>query len=102
MTFRPELIDELLKEYRNPEDLMGEGGIFKQLTKALIERCLSAELDTHLAEEKAELEADSLAEGKAERPKNRRNGHIKKTIKGEFGESKMASPVTVMGRLSPS
>ena len=27
MTFRPELIDELLKEYRNPEDLMGEGGI---------------------------------------------------------------------------
>jgi putative transposase len=29
MTFRPELIDELLKEYRNPEDLIGEGGIFK-------------------------------------------------------------------------
>jgi hypothetical protein len=46
MTFRPELIDELLKKYRNPEDLMGEGGIFKQLTKSLIERCLSAELDT--------------------------------------------------------
>ena len=44
MTFRPELIDELLKDYRSPEDLMGEGGIFKQLTKALIERCLSAEL----------------------------------------------------------
>jgi len=33
MTFRPELIDELLKDYRSPEDLMGEGGIFKQLTK---------------------------------------------------------------------
>ena len=30
MTFRPELIDELLKEYRNPEDLMGEGGIVKR------------------------------------------------------------------------
>jgi putative transposase len=29
MTFRPELIDELLKEYRNPEDLIGECGIFK-------------------------------------------------------------------------
>ena len=40
MTFRPELIDELLKDYRNPEDLMGESGIFKQLSKALIERCL--------------------------------------------------------------
>jgi hypothetical protein len=43
MTFRPELIDELLKDYQKPEDLMGEGGIFKQLTKALIERCLTAE-----------------------------------------------------------
>jgi putative transposase len=52
---------------------MGEGGIFKQLTKALIERCLTAELDTHLEEEKAEPEA--------ERSRNRRNGHSKKTIK---------------------
>jgi len=57
MTFRPELIDELLKDYRQPEDLMGEGGIFKQLTKALVERCLSAELDTHLDEEKASARA---------------------------------------------
>ncbi|NJL40275.1 MAG: IS256 family transposase, partial [Leptolyngbyaceae cyanobacterium SM1_4_3] len=78
MDFRPELIDELLKEYRQPEDLMGEGGIFKQLTKALVERCLSAELDTHLAEERAEAEL--------ERPRNRRNGQSNKTIKGEFGE----------------
>ncbi|MBD1997297.1 IS256 family transposase [Leptolyngbya sp. FACHB-541] len=78
MDFRPELIDELLKEYRQPEDLMGEGGIFKQLTKALVERCLSAELDTHLSEEQAEADL--------ERPKNRRNGRSKKTIKGEFGE----------------
>ena len=27
MTFRPELIDELLQDYPCPEDLMGEGGI---------------------------------------------------------------------------
>jgi transposase-like protein len=71
MTFRPELIDELLKDYRKPEDLMGEGGIFKQLTKALVERCLSAELDTHSAEEKAQPEA--------ELPRNRRNKTSKKT-----------------------
>ena len=60
MTFRPELIGELLKGYCNLEDLMGEDGIFKQLTKALIERCLSAELDTYLAEEKAELTAHEM------------------------------------------
>lgn len=84
MTFRPELIDELLKDYRKPEDLMGEGGIFKQLTKALVERCLSAELDTHLAEEKAQPEG--------ELPRNRRNGTSKKTIKGEFGEAEIGVP----------
>ena len=35
---------------------MGQGGIFKELSKALIERCLKAELDTHLEEKKLELE----------------------------------------------
>jgi putative transposase len=34
MTFRPELIDELLKNYQKTEDLMGEVEIFKQLIKA--------------------------------------------------------------------
>jgi transposase-like protein len=84
MTLRPELLDELLQEYKNPEDLLGEGGILKQLTKALIERCLNAELDTHLQEERAnspEPETDGS------KPKNRRNGHSKKTIKGEFGQT---------------
>ncbi|MBU6230941.1 MAG: transposase, partial [Cyanobacteria bacterium REEB459] len=78
----------------SPEDLMGESGIVKQLTKALIERCLSAELDHHLAEETAEPEL--------ERPRNRRNGRSKKTIKGEFGEAEMASPGTATAPSSPS
>lgn len=93
MTFRPELIDELLKDYRKPEDLMGEGGIFKQLTRALVERCLSAELDTHLDEEKAEPDP--------ERPKNRRNGTSKKTIKGEFGTAEIGIPRDRNGAFEP-
>jgi len=93
MIFRPELIDELLKDYKNPEDLMGEGGIFKQLTKALIERCLTAELDTHLEEEKQEAEPTT--------PKNRRNGHSKKTIKGEFGKAEIAVPRDRNGEFEP-
>lgn len=68
----------------HPEDLTGEGGIFKQLTKALVERCLTAELDTHLEQESTEPEPAS--------PKNRRNGQSKKTIKGEFGEAAIAVP----------
>ena len=35
LNINPELLDELLKEYTNPQDLMGENGILKQLTKAL-------------------------------------------------------------------
>jgi putative transposase len=93
MTFRRELIDELLKEYRNPEDLMGEGGIFKQLTKALVERCLATELDTHLEEERTAPEESS--------PKNRRNGHSKKTIKGEFGQAEIGIPRDRTGTFEP-
>ena len=42
MTFPPELLDELLKGYKHPEDLVGQGGILKQLTAALVERYLNA------------------------------------------------------------
>lgn len=38
MTIRRELIDELLKDYETPQDILGEGGLLKELTKAVIER----------------------------------------------------------------
>ena len=54
MNIRKELLDELLKEYKTPPDLFGEGGILKQLTTALVERALEAELSTHLGYKKHE------------------------------------------------
>ncbi len=48
MTIRRELIDELLQEYESPQEILGEGGLLKGLTKAVIERCLQTELDSHL------------------------------------------------------
>jgi transposase-like protein len=39
-----ELLDSLLAEYRKPEDLIGENGLLKQLTKLLVERALEAEM----------------------------------------------------------
>jgi transposase-like protein len=84
MTFPPEILDTLLKDYQNPEDLLGESGILKQLTKALVERCLEGEMKTHLEEQRTEAASS--------RTKNRRNGHSKKTIKGEFGEAESAIP----------
>ncbi|MBE9011787.1 IS256 family transposase [Pseudanabaenaceae cyanobacterium LEGE 13415] len=94
MTFRPELLDELLKNYQSPEDLVGEGGILKQLTAALVERCLNAEMEHHLEEERAEPPEDSTS-------RNRRNGHSKKTIKGEFGEAEIAIPRDRNGAFEP-
>ena len=35
---RPELLDELLKDYKKPDDLLGQDGLLQQLTKALVER----------------------------------------------------------------
>lgn len=88
---KPEIVDELLKDYQNPEDLLGEGGILKQLTKTLVERCLNAELVAYLEEEK----------GQPESQPNRRNGYSKKTVKGEFGEAEMAIPRDRNGNFEP-
>jgi putative transposase len=63
---------------------LGEGGILKQLTKALVERCLEAEMKTHLEEQQPQPPTA--------KPVNRRNGHSQKPIKGEFGEAQIAVP----------
>ena len=52
MTRKEELIDELLKDYKTPEDLIGKDGIVKQLQKGLIERSMQAESTHHLGYEK--------------------------------------------------
>jgi putative transposase len=52
MNIRKEVLDELLKECKTPPDLFGEGCLLKQLTTALVERALEAELSTHLGYKK--------------------------------------------------
>src|SRR5215467_3622601 len=41
-------IDQLLTDYKKPEDIIGENGLLKQLTKAVLERALGAEMTEHL------------------------------------------------------
>ncbi len=38
------LLTSLLANYQKPEDLIGENGLLKQLTKLLVERALDAEM----------------------------------------------------------
>jgi putative transposase len=81
---KPELIDELLKGYEKPEDLIGENGLLKQLMKAVLERALNAELTHHLGYEKHDPAGHNSG--------NSRNGRSAKTIKGEFGELVVETP----------
>jgi putative transposase len=43
-----DLIDALLSGYKKPEDVIGENSLLKQLTKAIVERALEAEMAEHL------------------------------------------------------
>lgn len=45
VTIKPEFLDEVLKDYRGPQDFED---IFKQFKKAVSERALGAELTHHL------------------------------------------------------
>ena len=40
MAIDPEVIDRLLADYKNPEQIIGENGLLKELTKAVLERAL--------------------------------------------------------------
>ena len=44
MTVPNELIDSLRANCKKPEDLIGENGLLKQLTKKLVEQALEAEM----------------------------------------------------------
>ena len=58
MTVTNELIDSLLADYRHPEDLIGENGLLKLLTKKLVERALQAEMAEHLGHAKNDTVAN--------------------------------------------
>lgn len=70
-------IDNLLKNYKTPEEILGENGLLKQLTKAVLQRALQAEMTHHLGHEKHGVITSTGG--------NARNGSSAKTIKGDFG-----------------
>lgn len=78
-----ELLDELVKD-RNPEEILGEAGLLKQLTKRLVERALEGELTSHLGYEKNANKGKSTG--------NSRNGKGKKTVVGQTGEMEIEVP----------
>jgi putative transposase len=84
MAIDKKVIDQLLADYKKPEDIIGENGLLKQLTKAILERALQAELSDHLGFEKHDPAGHHSG--------NTRNGSSRKRLKGDFGEVELETP----------
>src|SRR3989442_1255152 len=93
MTIDNELIDNLLKDYKKPEDIIGENGLLKQLTKQLLERAMAAELTEHVGYEKHDAAGNKSG--------NSRNGKSGKTLKGSFGTMPIEVPRDRNGTFEP-
>jgi putative transposase len=93
MAIDNELIDKLLSDYEKPEDLIGENGLLKELTKRLLERAMSAELTEHVGYEKHEASGRNSG--------NSRNGKSSKTLKGTFGTLPIEVPRDRNGTFEP-
>jgi putative transposase len=92
-----QLLDDLIGENPQPEDILGESGLLKQLTQRLIERALSGELTHHL-----ERAGDgTTGEPGGERRRNSRNGHSRKTVQSAQGAMELAIPRDRAGEFEP-
>lgn len=93
MAITDEVLNELMKEYQKPEDLLGKNGLLKELQKRLLEKALGTELTVHLGYEKHDSAGDNSG--------NSRNGTSPKTMKGEFGKLPLAVPRDRNGTFDP-
>lgn len=85
-------LDELLKG-KKTEEIVGPNGLLRQLTKALLERAMNAELTHHLGYEKGQAEGRGSG--------NNRNGNSRKRVQGDFGTVEIAVPRDRNGSFEP-
>ncbi len=90
--YRAELLDELLGGAKTQEEIFGPDGVLKQMTAAIVERALGAELGHHLDTERPK-------QGETER--NRRNGASGKTLLTEQGPVPIDVPRDRLGTFEP-
>ena len=93
MAITDEVLNEILKDYQKPEDLLGQNGLLKQLQKRLLEKAMGAELTVHLGYGKHDPAGRNTG--------NSRNGTSPKTLKGEFGNLELATPRDRNGSFEP-
>jgi putative transposase len=93
MAITDAVLNELLKDYQKPEDLLGKDGLLKQLQKRLLEKAMGAELTVHLGYDKHDPAGNNSG--------NSRNGTTPKTLKGEFGNLALETPRDRNGTFEP-
>jgi len=93
MAITKEVLDELIKDCKNPEQFYGPEGLVKQLTKALVERMMQAELTEQLGYEKSDTCEKQTA--------NRRNGKTTKTLRTDHGNMEIEVPRDRDGEFEP-
>lgn len=88
------LADRLIEQAREQGvELLGEGGLLKQMTKALLERSLQGELTDHLGYE----EGDPAGAGSG----NSRNGTTPKRLATEAGQVELDVPRDRISTFAP-
>ena len=86
MAIKDELIEELMKGYEKPEDLIGENGLLKDLTKRLLEKALQGELTHHLGYPKWSPAGKNTG--------NSRNGKKRRPLRASSGRWRSGCPGT--------
>ncbi len=93
MPISDKLIDQLLEGNKSPEDILGEEGLLKQLTKRVAERALEAEMDHHLGYQKNDPAGNNTG--------NSRNGKGQKKVRSVHGEIELDVPRDRNGKFDP-
>ena len=93
MAISNQLIDQLLEGHSSAEDLLGEGGLLKELTKRVAERALEAEMSHHLGYSKHATQGRNTG--------NSRNGTSRKRVRSLHGELELNIPRDRNGDFEP-
>ena len=93
MPISDELIAQLLEGYSSPDDILGEDGLLKQLTKKVAERALDVEMNEHLGYAKNDPSGKNTG--------NSRNGKGRKSVRSIHGEIELEVPRDRNGTFEP-
>jgi len=78
----PEIRDRVKEQLYSGNSLFGEGSVFSEMLQAMVNAALEAEMDEFMAGQKASTT----------KKKNRRNGHLSKTVRSSSGPLSIRTP----------